>query len=84
MMPPGNEVHEAPSNGASATAYEKLQRGHTSQVLKNNAANCDEKFTIESKARNEIAPSENFPFQPWWLNYDQALDLQTPAQQVIF
>ena len=32
MMPPGNEVHEAPSNGASATAYEKLQRGHTSQV----------------------------------------------------
>ena len=31
-MPPGNEAHEAPSNGASATAYEKLQRGHTSQV----------------------------------------------------
>ena len=20
--------------------------------------------------------------QPWWLNYDQALDLQAPAQQV--
>merc|ERR1719464_1710911 len=48
-MPPGNEAHEAPSNGASASAYEKLQRGHTSQ--------------------------------PWWLNYDQALDLQSPAQQ---
>ena len=31
MMPPGNETHEAPSNGAAA--YEKLQmRGHTSQV----------------------------------------------------
>ena len=35
MMPPGNEAHEAPSNGASATAYEKLQRGHTSQVRAN-------------------------------------------------
>ena len=45
MMPgPGEAAaHEPATNGASASAYEKLQRGHTSQ--------------------------------PWWLNYDQALDL---------
>lgn len=51
MMPPGNEAHEAPTNGASASAYAKLQRDHASN--------------------------------PWWLNYDQALDLQSTQQNSV-
>jgi len=57
MMPaPGEVAHcsrvtHDTTNGASASAYEKLQRGQ--------------------------------PAQPWWLNYDQALDLGQ-NQQVLF
>ena len=51
MPPPGEHMNENPVNGASASAYDKLQRGHTSQ--------------------------------PWWLNYDQALDLQSTQQNTI-
>jgi len=53
MAPAGQaaEAHAPEPNGASASAYEKLQRGHTSQ--------------------------------PWWLNYDQALDLQAPQQNSV-
>ena len=54
MMPPAgnvNEAHDTTTNGASASAYAKLQRDHASN--------------------------------PWWLNYDQALDLQATQQNTV-
>ena len=146
MMPPGNEAHEAPSNGAAA--YEKLQmRGHTSQVsidirhtvnlqvktkdkrhrhhewedtpqkdtqqsqisgiraivMENtNTKILSWRDTLPKKIKDKYKFEDRNPefvwscyfghiiychdtlnvLQPWWLNYDQALDLQAPAQQV--